>query len=97
MKNQNKISSREKEDELKSITEHDIKSEDSLSDCSLKISKWITAEEAARYLRLSSVFVLRNMVYEKRVPYYKLGRLLRFKVSELDQILEASKVERRYL
>lgn len=58
-------------------------------------STWLTAEEATAYLKLSSVCSLRNFVYEKRVPYYKLGRLLRFKVSELDQLIESTKIERR--
>ncbi len=83
--------------ELKSITEAGNEAKSSDLDCSLKISKWITADEAARYLRLSSVGVLYDFVYEKRVPYYKLGRLLRFKISDLDQLLESSKIERRFI
>ncbi len=60
-------------------------------------SSWLTAEEATAYLKLSSVCSLRNFVYEKRIPYYKLGRLLRFKTSELDQLIESTKIERRLL
>lgn len=82
--------------QLNSITDNESGSKNSASECSLKISKWITAEEAARYLKLSSVGVLRNLVYEKRIPYYKLGRLLRFKISDLDQVIEASRIERRF-
>lgn len=95
MKENEKFSRGEVSSELKSITDKDSKIIE--SDCSLKLSKWITAKEAAQYLRLSSVAVLRNMVYEKRVPYYKFGRLLRFKISDLDAIIESSKIERRYL
>ena len=58
-------------------------------------SRWLTAEEATAYLKLSSVCSLRNFVYEKRIPYYKLGRLLRFKSCELDQLIESTKIERR--
>ena len=97
MKRNKKHSRGENVSELKSITEEAYSGSSRRADCSLKISKWITAEEAAEYLRLSSVAVLRNMVCEKRVPYYKLGRLLRFKVSDLDALLESSKIERRYL
>ena len=59
-------------------------------------SKWLTAKEAAQYLRLSSVEVLRNMVCQRRVPCYKLGKSLRFKVSELDSLMEASGRNRRF-
>jgi len=58
--------------------------------------KWLTAQEAKEYLRLKSVEVLRNMVCQRRIPSYKLGRNLRFKVSELDAVLEASRKERRF-
>ncbi len=56
---------------------------------------WLTADEATAYLKLSSVCSLRNLVYEKRIPHYKLGRLLRFKTCELDQLIESTKIERR--
>ncbi len=53
--------------------------------------KWLNAKEAAQYLRLGSVGVLRNMVSERKIPFYKLGRSLRFKVSDLDKLLESTK------
>lgn len=96
MHNSNNFPSGQDKSKLKSITEAGLEEESSGLDCSLKISKWINAEEAARYLKLSSVGVLRNLVYEKRIPYYKLGRLLRFKISDLDQVIEASRIERRF-
>jgi excisionase family DNA binding protein len=97
MRYNQKKSSNELGSQLNSITEHGSELNNSDSDCSLKISKWITADEAARYLRLASVGVLYDFVYEKRVPYYKLGRLLRFKISDLDQWLESSKIERKFI
>ncbi len=60
-------------------------------------SMWLTAQEATAYLKLSSISSLRNFVYEKKVPYYKLGSRLRFKASELDQLIESTKIERRLL
>jgi len=57
--------------------------------------KWLTAKEAAEYLRLSSVECLRNLVYKGKIPKYHLGRHLRFKVSDLDRVLEASSNQRR--
>lgn len=59
-------------------------------------SKWLTAKEAAQYLRLSSVEVLRNMVCQRRVPCYKMGKSLRFMVSELDTLMEPSGQNRRF-
>ena len=57
----------------------------------LENNRWLNAKEAAQYLRLASVGVLRNMVSQRRVPFYKLGRSLRFKRSDLDQLIESSK------
>lgn len=57
--------------------------------------KWLTAKEAAEYLRLSSVESLRNLVYKGKIPKYHLGRHLRFKTSDLDRVLEASANKRR--
>ncbi len=57
----------------------------------LKKLKWLTSEDAFRYLGLASVAVLRNLVSERRIPFYKpFGRLL-FKRSELDKLVEASR------
>lgn len=53
--------------------------------------KWLTSEEAFRYLGLPSVERLRNLVHQRRVPFYKpFGRLL-FKRSELDKLVEATR------
>ncbi len=62
-----------------------------------KQSKWLTAKEAASYLRLPSVGMVRYLVCERRIPFYKLGRSLRFKVCDLDALLESSKIHRRIL
>ena len=52
---------------------------------------WLTANEAAQYLRLPSVGALRVLVCKRDVPFHKLGRRLRFKKVELDQLLETSR------
>ena len=51
---------------------------------------WLDANEAAEYLRLPSVGVLRVLVCQRKVPFHKLGRRLRFKKMELDRLVEAS-------
>ena len=50
--------------------------------CSLKI-EWLTTNEAAAYLKVSAKS-LRNMVCNGSVPVHRLGRRLRFLVSELN-------------
>lgn len=47
---------------------------------------WFNSDEAAAYLGLS-VGALRNMIYEKDIPVYRLKKRLRFKKEELDKIL----------
>ena len=51
---------------------------------------WLTSEEAATYLRIP-VGSVRNFVYQGILPFYKFQRRLRFKKSDLEKILEASK------
>lgn len=48
----------------------------------------LTAQEAADYLRipLGSLYV---RISRKQIPYARLGRLLRFKKSDLDRLLES--------
>jgi excisionase family DNA binding protein len=76
-----------RDEELNHITSEQISS--------LKSRKWLTAEEAAEYLRLPSVGMVRYLVCERRIPFYKLGRSLRFKASDLDSVIESSRVLRR--
>ena len=52
---------------------------------------WLTSSEAAEYLRLPSVGTLRVMVFKRRLPFYRIGRNLRFKKSELDRLLDLSR------
>lgn len=52
--------------------------------------KWLTSREAVDYLRLPSVGALRQLVYRRRIPYAKIGHLLRFNRRELDRFLESS-------
>jgi len=52
---------------------------------------WLTSSEAAFYLRLPSVGALRVLVFKRRLPFYRMGRNLRFKKAELDRLLDHSK------
>ena len=57
--------------------------------------KWLTSREAVVYLRLPSVGALRNLVYQRKIPYAKLGRSLRFDRVALDRFLESSSTSER--
>ena len=50
---------------------------------------WLNTKEASTYLRLSPNG-LRSMVSRGQIVAYKLGNRLRFKRSELNQLLESS-------
>lgn len=52
----------------------------------------LTLEQAAQYLNVSERY-MRRLVAERRVPFHKIGRLLRFLASDLDDLLEAGRVE----
>lgn len=52
----------------------------------------LSISEAADYLNTTQRW-LRRAVFERRVAYHKLGRLLRFDPDDLDRYLEANRVE----
>jgi excisionase family DNA binding protein len=62
-----------------------------LSQSPNKGTQLLSAKETADYLGLplSSIY---SLVYKKRIPHTHLGRLLRFRREELDQLLEAKSV-----
>ncbi len=53
-------------------------------------AEWLSAKAAARYLS-TTVGAIRNRVHRGQLTCYHLGRSLRFKKSELDRLLEASR------
>lgn len=52
--------------------------------------KWMNSKEAAEYMRISTAS-LRNMVSNGKLPFYKLGRRLRFIESELKNAILSQK------
>lgn len=52
----------------------------------------MTLQEAAAYLNVNERYV-RHLVSERRIAYHKLGRLLRFRVEDLDRFLASGRVE----
>lgn len=53
-------------------------------------NEWLRSKEAAIYLGISEA-VLRNMTSNGSIPYYKLGRLNRYRRVELKQLLLSNK------
>lgn len=47
--------------------------------------KWIGLEEAAEYLGIKPVTLRKWIKEDKEVPAHKIGRLWKFKCSELDE------------
>lgn len=66
---------------------HHIKT--ALEKGSLKI-EWLNSDEAARYLKLP-IKSLMNLTSRGAIPYYKLGRLNKYRRDELDYILLQNK------
>jgi excisionase family DNA binding protein len=53
--------------------------------------EWLTTEEAATYLKISKKQLL-NLASDRKVPYYKLGSLNRYKTNELRRLLEMNRI-----
>mgnify|MGYP006310667409 CR=1 FL=1 len=53
----------------------------------IEMEKLLNSSEAAKYLNIKE-WTLRHWVSEKRIPYVKLGRCVRFKQSDLDKYIE---------
>ena len=55
----------------------------------------LTTEEAATILNVRP-WTLRSWVSQKRIPYVKLGRLVRFKRSDLEHFIDFNTVIPKY-
>ena len=51
---------------------------------------WISIVDAASYLGVK-VVTLRKWIKEKKIPAHKIGKLWKFKKSELDEWVESGK------
>ena len=50
----------------------------------------LTVSEAAEYLAIS-VSTLYGWVWQRRIPFIKVGRAVRFDLAELDQFIDANR------
>ena len=53
------------------------------------MTEWLTASEAASYLRLPTRLALYKRVERGQVPAHRWGRQLRFRRGELDALIDA--------
>lgn len=53
-------------------------------------SRLITVQEAARYLAVS-VSTLYGWVWQRRIPFVKMGRALRFDVRDLERFVDENR------
>jgi excisionase family DNA binding protein len=51
----------------------------------------VTVQDAALYLSVS-VSTLYGWVYQRRIPFIKVGRALRFDLADLEHIVEVSRI-----
>ena len=54
---------------------------------------WLDVGQAAEWLSVDERFI-RRLVAERRVSYHKVGRYLRFDVRDLDDFLDACRIEK---
>ena len=53
-------------------------------------TEWLASKEAAIFLGVSEA-QLRNLTSAGRIPYYKFGRLNRYKASELEDLIRKNR------
>lgn len=56
--------------------------------------KWLTSSETTVYLRIPSLNALRQLVYRRKIPFYKMGRRLLFNKAELDLFIQSNPIKR---
>ena len=54
----------------------------------------ITVQDAAKYLAVSTS-TLYGWVWQKRIPFVKVGRALRFEQAELQKFIQANRYQAR--
>jgi excisionase family DNA binding protein len=56
------------------------------------MAKLLTPQEAAEQLGISLRFV-RRLIFERRIPFIKVGRYVRIAASDLDAFIAAGRIE----
>ena len=60
----------------------------------LNMDKWLTLEQIAEYLQMSTSSIYK-MAQAGKIPAYKVGRQWRFKREEIDRWVEGQKPKRK--
>ncbi len=60
----------------------------------LSMEKWLTLEQIAEYLQMSTSSIYK-MAQASKIPAYKIGRQWRFKKEEIDRWVEEQKPKRK--
>lgn len=55
------------------------------------VEKWVNLDNVAEHLSLSK-YTVRNWVKEGRLPTYRVGKMYKFKLSEIDDLVRAGKL-----
>jgi excisionase family DNA binding protein len=58
------------------------------------VPRLMTVNDAARHLAVS-VSTLYGWVYQRRIPFVKVGRALRFEVADLDAFIQRNRIQAR--
>jgi excisionase family DNA binding protein len=58
----------------------------------LKMDKWLTLEQIAEYLQMSTSSIYK-MAQKGKIPAYKVGRQWRFRKEEIDKWIEKGKLQ----
>lgn len=53
----------------------------------------LTVEETAKLRKVSPGYVRRRLIFERRIPYVKVGRYVRIEPGALDALIAAGRVE----
>lgn len=55
-----------------------------------EIEKWVSLEEIADHMGISKD-TIRNYIKKEQIPYYRIGKQYKFKISEIDAWIESGK------
>lgn len=57
--------------------------------------KWVNLEEVAYHMSLSKD-TIRNYIKKEMIPYYRIGKQYKFKISEIDEWIKSGKSAAKY-
>ena len=55
-----------------------------------EIEKWVSLEEIADHMGISKD-TIRNYIKKEQIPFYRIGKQYKFKISEIDAWIESGK------